>query len=60
MTGVTRLGFDAARPNQIIAVIGKAPVPLLELADMRTAKQAAVPSRRESIQPSRGSQTSPP
>lgn len=41
MTTVTGLDFDAAWPNRITAKIGDVPVPVLGLADMRTAKRAA-------------------
>jgi len=41
MTSVTGLDFDAAWPNRITAKIGEVPVPVLGLADMRTAKRAA-------------------
>jgi hypothetical protein len=41
MTSVTGLAFDAAWPNRVTAMFGDVPVPVLGLADMRTAKRAA-------------------
>ncbi|MFM7292410.1 MAG: hypothetical protein ACKO6B_14440 [Planctomycetia bacterium] len=41
MTSVTGLAFDAAWPNQVNAMFGDVPAPVLGLADMRTAKRAA-------------------
>jgi len=41
MTSVTGLDFDTARPNRITVTLGDMPVPVLGLADMRTAKRAA-------------------
>ena len=41
MTSVTGLDFDTAWPNRITVKIGDVPVPVLGLANMRTAKRAA-------------------